>query len=396
MKIDFTKAFCKRDAFLQELMQGHRSFFSFGVENGRRIASTQNPCRLEERKTETNTDSFHMERLLKLSLSLFLFLILCGVVSGQELTNSSRNTDEGQERLVILDTDWMNDCDDVVALRLLAAAHREKAVKLLGISLNACMEESIRSLDAFAKYEGIQVPLALDRSGTDLGKGRYQKNLALYPGMHRNNADAEEAVAFYRRILSTTSGQIEILAIGHLTTLAKLLESSSDAFSPLSGKELVASKVSHLWCMGGHWPKGREYNFEYNIKTAKAAAKVCREWPSPITFLGLEVGVRVISGRHLKEGDLLKKVLSDHGSPNGRESYDPMLVELALSNDPDKAGYKCVYGHAAVNEDNKSNYFTRDPNGKHRFVVKRFPNNWYENYLEEKLEKALKTRYKFK
>lgn len=60
MKIDFTKAFCKRNAFLQELMQGHRSFFSFGVEDGRRIASSQCPSRLEERKTEANADSFRL------------------------------------------------------------------------------------------------------------------------------------------------------------------------------------------------------------------------------------------------------------------------------------------------------------------------------------------------
>ena len=48
-------------------------------------------------------------------------------------------------RSFILGTDWWTDCDDVVALRLLARAHKAKEIELLGIILNGCMEYSVTS-----------------------------------------------------------------------------------------------------------------------------------------------------------------------------------------------------------------------------------------------------------
>ena len=54
-------------------------------------------------------------------------------------------------RNFILGTDWWSDCDDVVALRLLCRAHKEKKINLLGIGINACMEYSAPSVEGFLK-----------------------------------------------------------------------------------------------------------------------------------------------------------------------------------------------------------------------------------------------------
>ena len=39
-------------------------------------------------------------------------------------------------RKMILGTDWWTDCDDAVALRLLAKAHKAGDITLLGIGIN--------------------------------------------------------------------------------------------------------------------------------------------------------------------------------------------------------------------------------------------------------------------
>ena len=49
-------------------------------------------------------------------------------------------------RKFIVGTDWWTDCDDVIAMKLLARAVTEKKAELLGIGINACMQYSVASL----------------------------------------------------------------------------------------------------------------------------------------------------------------------------------------------------------------------------------------------------------
>ena len=141
--------------------------------------------------------------------------------------------------------------------------------------------------------------------------------------------------------------------------------------------------------MAGKWDEngGKEYNFYKNELTRQSGADLCAFWPTPITFLGYEIGESVISGKNLPDGDLLKQVMTDHGSINGRSSWDPMLVLLALAGEPEKAGYKCVYGKASVNAVDGSNYFTVDPSGSHRYVIKLHDDSFYANEIDKRLPK---------
>ena len=51
-------------------------------------------------------------------------------------------------RKIILGTDWWTDCDDIVALRVLTRAAKNKDIDLIGIIINACMDFSAASVDA--------------------------------------------------------------------------------------------------------------------------------------------------------------------------------------------------------------------------------------------------------
>lgn len=290
------------------------------------------------------------------------------------------------KRRFIVGTDWWTDCDDAVALRLLIRARARGEIDIAGIVINATMEHSVTSLDGFLALEGCEdIDIALDRSGTDFG-GRppYQARLSPYAKRYGSNADAEDGVRAYRRMLAEAEEAVEIIEIGYLETVAAVLKSGGDDLSELSGTDLFATRVKRLWVMAGKWDEdgGRENNFARNERTRVAAEEFCRLCPSQITFLGWEVGRDVLTGGNLPEGDHLHRALADHGSAAGRPSWDPMLVLLALVGDADAAGYDTVRGTARVDADGR-NYFTPSDGGRHAYVIRRHEPSYYADIIND-------------
>ena len=216
-------------------------------------------------------------------------------------------------RNFILGTDWWTDCDDAVAIRMLARAHKAGEICIKGIGINACMECSVKSLDAFLHSEGVEdIPLGIDLDATDFGgKPPYQKRLSVLPSKYKFNTDAEDAVRLYRRLLADSHEPIELIEIGYPQVLSNVIESKPDDISNKTGLELIKEKVPKIWMMAGKWdePCGKENNFERNERSRKAGSVFCEKCPVPVTFLGWEVGADVITGDNLKNGDVLYDVL---------------------------------------------------------------------------------------
>lgn len=283
-------------------------------------------------------------------------------------------------RQFILGTDWWDDCDDAVAIRLLARAHKAGQICLKGIGINACMEHSVASLDGFLQAEQVtDVPIGIDLQADDFG-GRltYQKNLVPLAKRYCANGDAEDAAALYCRILEAATEPVEILEIGFLNVISAVLERAP---------ELFRQKVAKVWVMAGKWSEegGRENNFARNARSREAASKFCANCPVPVTFLGWEVGATVVTGRQLPEADVLHRVLLDHGSARGRYSWDPMLVMLALLGEAERAGYETVRGTARVDRETGANTFRVNPEGIHCYVVKKQPDAWYASWIEARI-----------
>jgi len=290
-------------------------------------------------------------------------------------------------RNFILGTDWWTDCDDAVAIRILSRAHKAGEICIKGIGINACMEYSVKSLDAFLLSEGVDnIPMGIDLEATDFGgKPPYQKRLAGLPSRYNCNKEVGDAVKLYRSILSESEEPVEILEIGYPQVLAGLLESQGDALSDRSGLELVREKVSKIWVMAGKWDEdaGRENNFARNPRSRRAGSIFCEKCPVPVTFLGWEVGYDVITGDILEENDILYQVLCDHGSAKGRMSWDPMLALLALVGDEAKAGYDVVQGTASVDPESGENHFVVSPQGIHKYVIKKKEIEYYRTRIHE-------------
>ena len=288
---------------------------------------------------------------------------------------------------MILGTDWWTDCDDAVALRLVANAIKNEIVQLLGIGINACMEYSVASLKGFLKAEGVEnIPIGIDLEAIDFGgKPPYQKRLAETMCPSVGNDEAEDAVRLYRRLLASEKEGVEIIEIGYPQVLSNLMNSGPDDISEKTGLELVSEKVSKFWVMAGKWDGDgeKENNFCRNARSRMAGKAFCELCPVPVTFLGWEVGYGVITGGTLKKDDHLHYALSDHGSPNGRYSWDPMLVLMALIGDEATAGYATVRGTARVDAQTGANYFERDAGGRHQFVIKNQENRYYEEQINQ-------------
>lgn len=280
-------------------------------------------------------------------------------------------------RHFIAGTDWWTDCDDAVAMRLLARAVKHGEIALDCVGINACMPYSCASLREFLRLEGLSdVPIGVDREATDYrGQPPYQERLAKRSGDPFQNETAPDAAQLYLETLRRAKEPVEIIEIGFSQVLAAAL-----AKEP----KLFAEKVAQLWMMAGKWdePNGWENNFAATPRAARAAAAFCRDCPAPITFLGFETADTVIVGGRLAAGDPLKQVLVDHGSPNGRCAWDPMLVRVALLGDPQAAGFDCVTGTASVDPETGRNNFAPDPNGRHRYLVKTQTDGWYENEID--------------
>ena len=292
-------------------------------------------------------------------------------------------------RNFILGTDWWTDCDDAVALRLLARAHKSGEICLKGIAINACMECSVASLDGFLSAEGVSdVPIGIDLAATDFGgKPPYQKRLSALRQNYLTNADAEDAVRLYRKILAEATEPVEIVEIGFLQVISNVLLSPADDISELDGMELFRRKVKKVWLMAGKWDdeNGKEHNFSFNHRTRQGAAYFCGNCPVPVTFLGWEVAFDVITGGAVSESDVLHQVLCDFGLPEGRSSWDPMLALLAIVGDEYEAGYNVIRGKASVEEESGINHFEEDADGMHAYVIKRFNNEYYVEQIHQRI-----------
>lgn len=290
----------------------------------------------------------------------------------------------------ILGTDWWTDCDDAVALRIAARAHKKGEICLLGVGINACMACSAASLDGFLSLEGIaEIPIGIDREATDFGGNPpYQKRLAPYAGRYRTNEDVEDAVRLYRRLLEESDTPVEIIEIGFLQVIAAVLESQPDDISDKSGMELIREKVPKIWVMAGKWDEdaGREHNFARNQRAIAGAKAFCEKCPVPVTFLGWEVGASVISGGTLQPEDYLRAALRDFGSESGRSSWDPMTMVLALTGNEHDAGYDTVQGWASIDAETGANHFRQDANGLHRYVIKRMPDEFYRDQINSLIQ----------
>ena len=280
---------------------------------------------------------------------------------------------------LIFDSDIGPDYDDVGAMAVLHALADSGQVNILatvGSNQSKYLAGVINVINTYFKRPNIPVGVVRGRAAnTPSWQGWDSLLVVKYPHKITSNAQAQDALSLYRKILAKQlDGSVTIVTVGFMTNMADLWLSKPDQFSPLSGKELIKKKVKQLVCMAGRFPSGREFNVHIDPVSSKI---VFDNWNTPIIFSGFEIGMRVHTGIPLIQNNTIQNspvkdafamaIPKAKEDENGRMSWDETAVLVAIK------GYESYYtvkeGHFICNADG-SNAWNDSGKGHFKLIEK--------------------------
>ena len=288
--------------------------------------------------------------------------------------------------LIILDTDIGSSTDDLFSLEMLCFYQQQGRCKLLGVVVDREGEDCAACADVMNTYFNCgDVPIGLVRDGVKNPMVWIDyKALPTYtkadgtPMFARSIGDYSalpDGWQLYRRLLAAQPDHsVSICSTGFTVCIAQLLESEGDAYSPLSGIELVRRKVKCLYIQGGSFGQSPEpdYNFLQALDFAKTFFRL---WPSDvdIIFAPMEAGdgidylpEQVIADVSWTDKHPIKQVYMVCDCDTGQKMWDPLTVINAVE------GNELINlterGTAVLDDDGKV-IFTASSTGNIRFQV---------------------------
>ncbi len=278
---------------------------------------------------------------------------------------------------IILDCDFGDDADDLAALLMLHHMQDNAECEVLAIGQCNSTPKALRAIDIINTYYGRpDIPLGQQQSDTHIGDQYITFLIDNYPELsdldYNYNPDV---IDLYRKTLAAAPDHsIKFIVVGLKKDMADLIKSGPDEFSPLTGSELVAQKVTGVYDMGGIFPSGKEFNYELEPASTKYYME---NWPTPMWLAGSCVG-----GIHIGEDLRLMntppgKAMDHKLAGNGGIYWDGKPVEdyqHAFDCAPtiaavrgDDTYFNLVSGCNKVNNDG-SNYFVQGDTCNHTYV----------------------------
>ena len=288
---------------------------------------------------------------------LHVVILCCLIVVGSQALHSC-NKNNSQEPVatmpaIIYDTDLGSSTDDLFGLEMLYNYHNQGRCRLLGVVVDRMGEECAACADVMNTYFGHgELPIGLVKNGIENPAVWIDyKALPTYtladgsPMFRRTVSDYSslpDGWQLYRRLLAAEPDHsVSIVSVGFVTCLAQLLGSEGDAYSPLTGVELVRQKVKCLYIQGGHFGEADEgdFNFAQGIDFAQTFFQL---WPSDvdIIFSPMETGQlveytpeQVIADIDWTDIHPIKQVYMTCNCNTGQKMWDPMVVINAVEGD---------------------------------------------------------------
>ncbi len=292
-----------------------------------------------------------------------------------------------QATKIILDTDIDTDCDDAGALAIFHVLADRGEVDILAVICDVPVESCpacVRAINEWYGRDNIPVGAILEPSWRD--NPRYaayrdlrdrvirERNMPLYNDVlggewlsRHGPWQAEDAVRLYRRMLAAQGdASVVICVVGLLEALARLLQSTSDDLSPLTGLELVRRKVRQLVTMaGGGFPQGKD-SFNWGMDR-RSSEHVLNHWPAPLAVSSW--GSTVRTGRRLMSqappANPIRRSFEIFlaGKTPDRQSWDQLAALYAAHGPADC--FQEGRGHAiSYSAQTCENYWSPDPAGK--------------------------------
>jgi len=291
---------------------------------------------------------------------------------------------------VIFDTDMGNDVDDALALAVLHALESRGESRLLAVTITKDEPYAAAYVDIVNTFYGRpDIPIGVTHSGitpdtnfeATVARMRIASGAPLYTHDLRDGRLAPDAVSVLRRVLAAQPDSSVVIAqTGFSTNLARLLASSADRYSSLSGRDLVARKVRLLQVMAGRFDpdtSAREF-IEFNVQRDIASARALFDrWPTPIEVSGFEVGIAVMYPAESIERDY--GYVAHHPVRDGyvhftgaRYPYDRPTWDVTSALEavrPDRGYFgRSVQGRVVVDERGHTS-FRPEAHGPHRYLT---------------------------
>lgn len=327
-----------------------------------------------------------------INLKTFLISFLFIFIAQYTVLSKPFPTDSAKVK-VIFDTDMGPDYDDIGAIALLHAFANQGKVEILATVSSDAHKDIPGTIEVYNRYfkrGDIPVgqtysPLAPNFTAANNWNEQIIKKFA--PELLTKKY--EPSVSIYRKVLAEQpDNSVTIVTVGFMTNISDLLQSNADKYSNLNGMELVKKKVKNWVAMAGGFPQGKEFNIH---KDAESGVYAFGHFPKPILFSGFEIGDKIktgglIAGKKLESspvsvGYQINLASYAKEAVKARSSWDQTAVLIAAEN-PEKYFYLSGPGTMKTEKDG-SNYWEPSAEGKHKFIIHKYPYKKLEEVIDE-------------
>lgn len=334
--------------------------------------------------------------LIGMQLFVVCLFISCVNAQGDEENNKDSNYGNGEKSIpskIIFDTDMGPDYDDIGAITLLHAFADKGETEILATVASDAHKTIAPTIELYNKYfKRDQVPVGETKNplAPDFTAGNnWNEKIINQFNPELLNKNYKPSVEVYREVLAKQpDNSVTIVTVGFMTNVSELLQSKPDKYSDLNGLELVNKKVKNWVAMAGGFPQGKEFNVYEDTESAIYAFK---HFSKPILFSGFEIGEKIKTGSPVA-------ALNDTTSPvsmgykinfesyakegeKTRSSWDQTAVLVAARN-PEQYFYVSGSGTLKMNQDG-SNYWEPSEDGKHNFLIHKYPYKHIEEIIDE-------------
>jgi inosine-uridine nucleoside N-ribohydrolase len=211
--------------------------------------------------------------------------------------------------------------------------------------------------------------------------------------------DVPNSVVLYRQLLDKQPNQsVTIVSVGFLTNLSDLIDTPANFNGDgimKTGLQLVYEKVSQWVVMGGRYPNGTEFNFARGGDASNGVGPFTQNtvtnWPTPVVFLGAEIGAGIRTGRELASTPADNPVRVAYESffatrsENDRPSWDQTAVLYAVrgaSFQGTTYWTEVDQGFNEIIDATGKNIWRTSPDKDHTYVVKSLQTDRMEEIIE--------------
>ncbi len=181
---------------------------------------------------------------------------------------------------VVFDTDIGSDVDDALALAVLLGSPEADLLGATTVYGDTLLRA--RLTKRLASLVGRSLTVVPGAAETLTGRPVWWAGHEgrLFSDLDTETADPGDAVAYLVDRVTAAPGEVDVVAVGPLTNIAKAITSAPT----------FARDVRHLWIMGGRFDVAEP---EHNLKCDPEAAAVVFGSGAPITVTGLEITTTV-------------------------------------------------------------------------------------------------------